>query len=298
MDNDQIKAPNEEPLIIGVNETEVAAPVKEDYSKFKLEKIPYQSGLIYPDKEAIDAESVTHSQPIVGEGEEEVAYPVTEKDAKGQSKEENAKYAAARREAEAEAKMLKDEREADAKLAGFDSYAEMQKFIRDQKEAARKAELQEKGIDVDALKEIIKQEKEADPIYVEYTRIVQDTAMQASIKQLNDEWGTSFNNADDLQDMPNYDKFYAYVVNKGLSFNEAYKLAAFDPKKVIAEHEEKKRATINQTSKSHIRPSGGAQISDFKDILPPEIIKEWDKNRKHFPNKTIEDFAKLYNKLK
>jgi hypothetical protein len=72
-----------------------------------------------------------------------------------QSKEENARFAAARREAEKEKQRIIEEREQDARDAGFNSYAEMQAYIRQQKIEAQRQAYRNAGIDPDLLEQAI-----------------------------------------------------------------------------------------------------------------------------------------------
>jgi hypothetical protein len=182
-----------------------------------------------------------------------------------QSQDDNAKFAAARREAEAEKQRIISEREQDAVDAGFENYAEMQKYIKEQKEAAKQAEFQEKyGLDPNAVSEAFKQT----PEYQEWQKEKQSkaeleikTQQEKALNKAITDFSTEYPeyNVKDINDvlkLPNYDKIYDHV-QKGYDLVDAFEKANRDilKQKMTGAI---KQATLNQlASKNHLKGSEG-----------------------------------------
>jgi hypothetical protein len=126
-----------------------------------------------------------------------------------QSAEENAKYAAARREAEAEVAILKAEALADANALGYATIEEYKQSIidykREQEEAARLERVEQFGYDPEeAINKAV-----------------------SAIEKLNRELGLGLKTVQDLDSIDNVDKV-TKLVQAGFDVVEAYKMANYE----------------------------------------------------------------------
>lgn len=162
------------------------------------------------------------------EGENDEDNPEPQK----QSSEENAKYAAARRDAEkkqqeAEAKLLKN-----AKALGYDSVEEWDAAIEDfekEKLETEKAERIEKfGYDPDELiNKAVEEKLKTDPRFIEMENSKKSAKATEAINILNKEFNLGIKSETELDSIDNADKV-AKLVSAGFDIVEAYKMANYD----------------------------------------------------------------------
>lgn len=145
-----------------------------------------------------------------------------------QSQDDNARFAAARREAENRAKVIEEEREQDAKDAGFDSYAQMQAAIRqtkkEQQEAAKQERVDQYGYDPEeVIEKKVEERLQNDPVY----RNIQEQQRQQSIKNdielLHKEFPetATIKTEEDLYKLPEWGEVLSYI-QKGYDMPDAY----------------------------------------------------------------------------
>lgn len=195
------------------------------------------------------------------ESEETKAAPSeTERESTGQSSAENAKYAAARRKAEAQMMQLRRETERER--------AEQQR----QNEALR-GEL------------TAERERTQD----ERARIVADE----QVRQIAEMDG-SIRSVDDLLAMPEYDAFYA-LVKKGVSLVEAYKLTHYEALMEKTAAYSARQAARSMASRQHLTAlAGGAGEGDYLSV-PAEVAAQFRLSK---PGITDAEIRRKYRKYK
>lgn len=231
-----------------------------------------------------------------------------------QSREEDARYAAARREAErqrdeavrkakAEADATIDEVIAGLKVRDPDTQQIITTKARYDEVIKRRAgsivdgALKKVGLDRDALDAVISEHpvvKEAGAAVAEAQRAKlaaeQEKANAVAAEQLKTlaELNPSLRTLDDLAKMPDYDRFYDLVVRKGNSFIEAY-WALHGPELLAArENGAARQQAINAVSKNHLtRTTQSASASDEAAVTPGDV----DAFRALFPGMTADEIA-------
>jgi hypothetical protein len=172
-----------------------------------------------------------------------------------QSADENAKYAAARRDAEAREKQLKERQDNFAKQFGYNTFEEMEYANQVQQYA------QQNNVDPAIAEMKIKQDRLENMLAMQghQTRIQQEKASlqsQRFFKDLEPEIDATLrvNPSLSVRDVFNY--------IKGQKMDELF------TKEIAAA---KQRQLNNINGKSHIRPDGGGADNDFTDIDPEEF---------------------------
>lgn len=282
--------------------------------------------------DATGTDTEENTEETTSENEQEIADPAesdteesgteeTSEDGKGeQSREENARYAAARRKAEAE-------RDAAVAQAKADAQAEAQKTIDEafrnmglydpytKKPITNKAEYDayKQKIDIEKKTRVAKasgmSEAEFDEFVSELPEVKaarekqaqaeeamkQAQAAQAQVKigeQISEiaKFDPSIKSLDDLKKMDNYSEFYEHV-KRGNTLIDAYKLVNFD-KLTQASANGAKQAAINAINgKSHLEKTSGRGTGSA--TVPADIA---DAYRMLNPNATDAEIQKHYNK--
>lgn len=232
-----------------------------------------------------------------GENEENVA-----DSSKGtenvQSKEDNARFAAARRESEARQKQMENRMNALAKSQGFNSFDELEKHLKEEKLNQLGQKLYEEyGVEQDAVKPFIDDMVNAHPDVVKAREALELSRQQEAqryvdaeieiIKGLNPDI-KSFEDILALENFSDIEK----LLNKNYSISDAYKIANFNS---IVEQGSKKGAQMARNdieSKNHLTTTKGAGAGDT--VIVPEEIKE--QYRAFNPGITDEEMAKDYKK--
>jgi hypothetical protein len=182
--------------------------------------------------EQVSDESSQIEQEVSESGNGEVATPQNDKPV--QSAEENAKYAQVRREAEQSAR-TKALDEFIAKEGytyngqPITTYEEYQRIKAEVDAADEKAKFQEaNGFDPDVIKPVVEQMLKSDPRYQRLEQMEREANITAAVSNFDKEFPElGVKTFDDIAKLPNIDKVYEYVNGKGLSLNDAYKLANY-----------------------------------------------------------------------
>jgi hypothetical protein len=112
---------------------------------------------------------------------------------------------------------------------GIYTYADYQKALADQKAQEERQQFQdENGFDPDVIKPVVEQMLKSDPRYQRLEQMEREANITAAVSKFNEEFpDLGVKTFDDIAKLPNIDKVYEYVNGKGLSLNDAYKLANY-----------------------------------------------------------------------
>jgi hypothetical protein len=153
---------------------------------------------------------------------------------------------------------------------GIHSKAEYDAAIAKQQAEAQRQQFQEEnGFDPDVIKPVVEQMLKNDPRYQRLEQMEREANITAAVSNFAEEFpDLGIKTFDDIANLPNIDKVYEYVNDKGLSLNDAYKLANYGD--VIgrtatqAQQEAIKRIAANGASSPGSLAAGGE--SDAKTI--------------------------------
>ena len=256
------------------------------------------------------AETASIGPDETGENEPETAEPAAE----GQSVEDNARFAAARRRAEAQFNQrIELERQAardemirqmyDGQLDPYtnrpisseaDLRAYQQAYQREQEQLTRN-QMQQAGLDPDILDRMIENNpkvKRAEQLTAQFEAAEGERKMNEAIKEIS-HLDPSITDVAALANHPNAPVFNEYV-NRGYSLVDAFRLANFDTltgKKAAAA---KQQAMNNVYGKSHLTTTAGNAGGDDVVIDPQEM-----QMMKHaFPNLTHAQLVAKFKKYK
>lgn len=256
------------------------------------------------------AETASIGPDETGENEPETAEPAAE----GQSVEDNARFAAARRRAEAQFNQrIELERQAardemirqmyDGQLDPYtnrpisseaDLRAYQQAYQREQEQLTRN-QMQQAGFDPDILDRMIENNpkvKRAEQLTAQFEAAEGERKMNEAIKEIS-HLDPSITDVAALANHPNAPVFNEYV-NRGYSLVDAFRLANFDTltgKKAAAA---KQQAMNNVNGKSHLTTTAGNAGGDDVVIDPQEM-----QMMKHaFPNLTHAQLVAKFKKYK
>lgn len=198
-----------------------------------------------------------------------------------QSDEDNRRFAAVRRAAEAEfQRKIEAERahyqmemDAFAKMRGFESWEEMRS------ESSTEV-LSNAGITPEALAPILTKAISDHPAVRAAVEVTQQATVDKALKEFVDEFPESgVKTINDFVNIPNYDKFYDFV-GKGLSFKEAYILSNQDAVMQKRTNAAKQAALNKANSKEHMQPTqGGHDVSVVS--VPKETMEMY---KQFFPS--------------
>lgn len=256
------------------------------------------------------AETASIGPDETGENEPETAEPAAE----GQSVEDNARFAAARRRAEAQFNQrIELERQAardemirqmyDGQLDPYtnrpisseaDLRAYQQAYQREQEQLTRN-QMQQAGLDPDILDRMIENNpkvKRAEQLTAQFEAAEGERKMNEAIKEIS-HLDPSVTDVAALANHPNAPVFNEYV-NRGYSLVDAFRLANFDTltgKKAAAA---KQQAMNNVNGKSHLTTTAGNAGGDDVVIDPQEM-----QMMKHaFPDLTHAQLVAKFKKYK
>jgi len=226
-----------------------------------------------------------------------------------QSPEENAKYAAARREAEAREKAVRAEMaRLDAQVAEqFGSYKNpitgepvrsVQGYfdaLNAQKQVQAQQQMQEAGLDPNLLNELIAN----NPVIKQAQQVLVSQQEQQFVNDVNEqmaqlhEMNPSINTPNDLLDMENYREFRGYI-DRGLNLVEAYRLVNYG--KISQQSiDAAKQAAINQAkSTSHLQATTSVSDDAGKEMvdIPADELVFW---KECYPELTPKQLKEKYN---
>lgn len=211
-----------------------------------------------------------------------------------QSQEDNAKYAAARREAQREKQALIDENEQIAKDLGYESHAEFKaEMLKRKHETERQSYIDTHGIDPDAVKPLVEKLLQEHPLYKELEANKAKSKIDTAIIELNSAFpDLNIKNGEDLDNLPNSQDI-TQLIRQGNSLVNAYKLANFD-ELINKQSAAAKQAAINQVNgKAHIKPNGQGADIDTGPMPDEETLRMY---RRMNPGKTDEFYIAHYRK--
>jgi len=195
-----------------------------------------------------------------------------------QSKEDNAKYADIRRNAEREAqdKLIS---EMYGTSHGIHTKADYDKAYREQRESELLEQMRDSEADP---KDIYAQLKQSDPDFQEYQKIKNETYTSKQISELNADLkdigiDLQINGIDDLEQLPNKESVMNHI-SQGKTLAEAYFLA--NKKEIIAAQAQKAQAevikkteSLNGASPGALDSSGGDQSSSIYSMSNNDFAK-------------------------
>ena len=236
--------------------------------------------------------------------------PSTEEstDSNVQSAEENAKYAAARRRAEAEfAERQKREDEKFARM--FKDYENpithepirnAQDYLNAldaQNKLKTQEELESKGIDPKLFEDMVNRQVENNP-YVQQAQVVLqqarqrelDSAIAEGLKEIS-MLNPSIKTLDDIMALPNAKQIVDYT--QTLSLADAYKLANFDSLMAGKTASAKQAALNNINGTAHLNQTDGVVDGNDNEVeIPTNELAAW---QKAFPHASAKELRKKYN---
>ena len=233
-----------------------------------------------------------------GVNEPEPATPV-------QSAEENAKYAAARREAEEQARMRQAETDkrfqemfsgyrnpiTGKEIDGVDSYLEA---IEAQKQYEMQERLKQSGVDPELITQAIQTNpiiKQAEDIIAKQREAEQQQMLENELKEIY-ALDKTIKSPEDLLAMDNFEQFKGYV-EKGYTFSDAFKLASFS-RLQQKNTDAVKQAAINQArSTAHMESTSGvAEPRTDLVPIPDSVLSLW---KQSYPNLSNAELTAKYN---
>ena len=249
---------------------------------------------------------------------EEEAQGAPETAEKGQSREENAKYAAARRKAEQErdaaiAQAKADAaREMDAFIAGmglknpytgkpiqtraeYDEYrsahAEQQRERFKQKQGMTDEEYQDMIAGLPEVQAAEEKAAKAEQANEEYRRAQMQAQLEREIAQIA-AIDPTVKSLDDLVRLENYPQIYERV-NQGMSIYDAWRLENMDAILEAGRKGAAQQAAVNQAGKDHLRATKGRGTGGQMKSVPAE---EMDMYRALNPGVTDQEITEHYNR--
>lgn len=241
---------------------------------------------------------VEASTEDAGANEPEPATPV-------QSAEENAKYAAARREAEEQARMRQAETDkrfqemfsgyrnpiTGKEIDGVDSYLEA---IEAQKQFEMQERLKQSGVDPELITQAIQTNpiiKQAEDIIAKQREAEQQEMLEKELKEIY-ALDNTIKSPEDLLAMDNFEQFKGYV-GKGYTFSDAFKLASFS-RLQQKNTDAVKQAAINQArSTAHMESTSGvAEPKTDLVPIPDSVLSLW---KQSYPNLSNAELTAKYN---
>lgn len=228
----------------------------------------------------------------------EVAVTSKGTDVQAQSREDNARFAAARRESEGRLKQMENRMAALAKSQGFNSFDELENHLKEDKLNALGQKLYEEyGVEQDAVKPFINDMVNAHPDVIKAREALELSRQQdaqryvdseiAKIKEINPD----IKSFEDVMTSENFGDIEV-LLHKNYTISDAYKIANF---KSIMEGSGKKAAQQVRNgieSKNHLSLTKGAGTGDT--VMVPEDIKE--QYRVFNPGISDEEILKDYKK--
>lgn len=262
----------------------------------------------------MEANETSENTPEVAEQEtesvEEQAEETHSEETNVQSSEENARYAAARRRAEAEyaERQKAQDLEFERRFKGYVNPITQQP-IRNQRDyfdaldaqetLRRNQELQSKGIDPQLFEEAVNRQVENNPTLLQAQAIIQannEARMQNDINEGIKEiqkFDASIKTVEDLLDNENFSKILQGLQNN-MSLADAYKYANLD--NLIAQNRSaaKQQAINNIKGTSHLGVTDGLNTSEDEGVdIPTNELGAW---KRAFPDASMKELRAKYNR--
>lgn len=246
-----------------------------------------------PVLDEVDSVGVEEAEEPAGVEAQEPAEPVID---------ENARFAAARREAERKVDSM-NQRVAE-RFGGYtnpitgkpittlDEYFDA---LDAQEHLNTRQLMQEKGVDPELIDRAIKN----NPLMRQAENAIREMNLQRGNQELNRqiaEISTFYPEVKTLEDITKMETFPAFdsYVKNGMGITEAFKLANFDALMQRGSAASKQAAINAAKGKSHMTPVGGASAPEGLAEIPREEISKW---REFFPNATAKELREKYNRV-
>lgn len=230
-------------------------------------------------------------------------------DSNVQSAEENAKYAAARRKAEAEFAQYKANEDAEyARRFGDYENPITHQPIRSKKdyfdaldaqeELKRNAELQEKGIDPKVFEDMVNRQVNNNPVVVQAQQVMQmeqqrqiEATLENDMKVISS-LNPNLKTVNDVMNLPNADRLVS-LVQTGLTLADAYKVANFDDLMAGKSASAKQAALNTMNGTSHLTQTDSLASAENGEVeIPNNELDAW---KRAFPHASMAELRKKYN---
>jgi hypothetical protein len=246
-----------------------------------------------PVLDEVDSVGVEEAEEPAGVEVQEPAEPVID---------ENARFAAARREAERKVNSM-NQRVAERfgnytnpitgkPITTLDEYFDA---LDAQEHLNTRQQMQEKGVDPELIDRAIKN----NPLMRQAENAIREMNLQRGNQELNRqiaEISTFYPEVKTLEDITKMETFPAFdsYVKNGMGITEAFKLANFDALMQRGSAASKQAAINAAKGKSHMTPVGGASTPEGLAEIPHEELSRW---REFFPNATAKELREKYNRV-
>ena len=244
-------------------------------------------------EDAVDSVEVDEVAETTGETEQESTDPVVD---------DNARFAAARREAERKVNSMNQrvaERFGNYKnpitgkpITTLDEYFDA---LDAQEHLSTVQQMQEKGVDPELIDRAVRN----NPLMRQAENAIREMNLQRGNQELNRqiaEISTFYPEVKTLEDitkMETFPVFDSYVKN-GMGITEAFKLANFDTLMQRGSAASKQAAINAAKGKSHMTPVGGAAAPEGLAEIPQGELSRW---KEFFPNATAKELREKYNRV-
>ena len=226
-----------------------------------------------------------------------------------QSTEDNAKFAAARRQAEREfqAKQSQVDNYYATKFAGYTnpltnqpirSEQDYRDALDAQEVVKQRQELQSKGIDPDMLSQIVNQQVESNPVVRQAQEVMQRTINDQSNQMITEDLkeimriDPSVKSIDDIAKLPNVSQILS-LTQTGMRFSDAYKVANMDSLINNKAGAAKQAAINNMKGTQHLNATNNINsASDSSVDIPSSELSNW---QDAYPNLSMAELKKKYN---
>lgn len=228
-----------------------------------------------------------------------------------QSAEENAKYAAARRRAEAEFSQRQQAMDAEfaRRFEGYENPITHQP-IRNQRDyfealdaqekLKRDAELSERGIDPQMFEDMVSRQVNNNPI-VQQAQMVMQAAQESQVQnklaedmKVISKLNPNLKTAEDVMNLPDAQDLISLVKNNGLSLADAYKLRHMDEILAGKSASAKQAALNTMNGTSHLNQTDSlANTEDGMVEIPQNELAQW---KRAFPHATAAELKQKYNR--
>lgn len=258
------------------------------------------------------AEPTTDDVEVDSSTTEEDSTPDSEEESNVQTAEENSKYAAARRKAEAEFNQRQQAMDAEfaRRFKGYENPITHKPILNQkdyfealdaQEKLKRDEELSERGIDPTMFEELVNRQVENNPV-VQQAQMVMQAAQQSQIENALAEdmkaitrLNPNLKSLDDVFALPDAEEMIAMVQRNSISLADAYKIKHFDDLMAGRTASAKQAALNTMNGTSHLNQTdslGGADNGEME--IPVGELEQW---KKAFPRASMADLRKKYNRV-
>ena len=265
--------------------------MKNDFMKMNLQ---------YFAEEGANEQDIADPAPDIAEGanDPEPAKPV-------QSDEDNAKYAAARREAERQSRMKQEQidRRFKEQFSGYtnpltgqpiDGVESYLAAIEAQNQLSMQEQLKNSGVDPNLINQVIQNNpviRQAEELIAKQQEAEQQKMIDSELQEIY-ALDSTIKSPEDIIKMDNFEQFRGYV-SKGYSFADAFKLANFSKLQQM-NSDAVRQAAVNQargvshmTSTSSVSAPGDNAVD-----IPANELSFW---QECYPNLPMAELKKKYN---